>query len=515
MDVGDIVRLNAVSIPDKIALVCGETRLSYGALNERINRVANALLALGVKAGDRVAMLGYNSSEFVCLYFATAKVGAMLVPMSFWHRAEELRYVLVDCEPVLILHEPSFGGIIAAAAQDLPARPMAVSSERATVAEWEKLVTGMSAAEPPRIDAARHPHMIVYTSGTTGRPKGAIIGQPRTVADALSVSGVLGVRQNDVFINYFPPFHVGNWDHQKLFMIVGATVVLQTQFDAPKALATIEAEGVSVLLGVPAMFNALMNDPAFSRTDLSSLRLIYYAAYDPSGIMGRIADLFRAREGGIEMAHVYGLTEGGAFVTACRSHDVFAHWGSIGRAVPGIEVALIDAEGNRVVGAGQGEICVRGPMMDGYWRRPEETAETLAGGWLHTGDIAEANADGFLWIIDRKKDMIRSGGHNVYSKEVEDTIAQHEAVADTAVIGLDDPVYEELVCAIVVLKPGFTAGDAMADDLREFVRTRKAGYNVPRRIHFLEALPKNAVGKTQKHVLRDEFRKDRAGVGKA
>jgi acyl-CoA synthetase (AMP-forming)/AMP-acid ligase II len=315
----------------------------------------------------------------------------------------------------------------------------------------------------------------------------------------------LRVRPDDSFVNYFPPFHVGNWDHMKLFLLVGARVILLRQFDPGEVLRLIPSERVTVILGVPTMLHDLLEHPDFDATDKSSVRLVYYGAYDPSGIMRRTAEVFGAQEGRVEMAHTFGLTEGGPFVTLCRPNELFQHWGSIGRAIPGVEVELVDRDGKPVAPGEPGEICFRGPHMDGYWNKPEATAEALDGGWLHTGDIAVADKDGFLFIVDRKKDMIRTGGQNVYSKEVEDCLLMHPAVAEVGVIGIPDPRYEERVCAIVGLRQGFVGDDALADELRSHVREAIAGYNTPRDIKFVSELPRNAVGKIQKHLLRQQY----------
>jgi len=304
-----------------------------------------------------------------------------------------------------------------------------------------------------------------------------------------------------VFMNYFPPFHVGNWDHMKVFLVLGGRVILHRQFDAGEVLACLQRERVTVVLGVPTMLHELLNHPSLPDTDLSSVRLLYYGAYDPSGIMQRTAEVFGAREGRIGMAHTFGLTEGGPFVTLCKPDEIFDHWGSVGRAMPGVEVALLDDDGHETP-SGPGEICFKGPMMSGYWDNPEATANAIVDGWLHTGDIGITDAGGFLFIVDRKKDMIRSGGQNVYSKEVEDCLQSHPAVAQAGVIGLPDPVYEEQVCAVVVLKPG---ADATAEELQAYVKTHLAGYNTPRVVQFRDDLPRNAVGKIQKHLLRDEY----------
>ncbi len=512
MTLGDIVRLNAAAIPEKLALVSGGERLTCEQVNRRTNRLAHALLRAGMGQGDRVAVLAYNTVDYFCLYFATAKIGAILLPLNFWYRADEHRHVLDNAEPKLLLRQPGFAEVVAEAAEGWELRivDFPVAGE-APPAQWADFVAGAPDTEPDVVPEPEWAHMILYTSGTTGRPKGAVLSNRRTVMDAFSMSGALGVRQSNVFANYFPPFHVGNWDHQKLFVLAGATVVLAPQFEPGLVLDLIEREKVSVILTVPTMLNALLTHPDFDGTDKSSVRLLYYGAYDPSGILDRAADAFGAREGKVEMAHCYGLTEAGTFATLCRPYEVFDNWGSIGRAIPGVELALLDDDGKPVPRGEHGEICLRGPQMSGYWRNPEATAEMMRGGWLHTGNVGVMNERGFLWIVDRKKDMIRSGGHNIYSKEVEDALSQHRAVADNAIIGLDDPVYEEMVCAVVVLRPGHEAGEAMTADIQAFVRKHKAGYNVPKRVEYVDALPKNAVGKIQKHILRDKFGGTRRG----
>ena len=500
MLVSDIVANNARSRGAAVALVVGEEEVTYGRLAELVGETARALAGRGIGHGDRVAVLAKNGLEYVQLYFATAAIGAILVPLNFWHRAAEHAHTVGDSAPSLLFVEAQYDEVIAEVRPELPVlRLPGPENDRG---DWDAFLAG--GADVPDVPVHDDdPHMILYTSGTTGRPKGAMLSHRRTVDDALAMALVLRAHDRDVFMNYFPPFHVGNWDHMKPFLLVGAKVVLLREFDADAVLRLLPRHRVSVILGVPTMLHALITHPAFERTDTSSVRLLYYGAYDPSGIMDRTADAFGAREGRIEMAHTYGLTEGGPFVTWCPPADVFRRWGSVGRAMPGVTLALLDDDGAEVPRGEPGEICVRGPRMSGYWRNAEASAAALAGGWLHTGDVAVADADGFLTIVDRKKDMIRSGGQNVWSKEVEDCLSQHPAVAEVAVIGLPDPVYEEQVAAVVV--PAGEPGPALADELTAFVRTRLAGYNTPKALHFVDALPRNAVGKLQKHLLRERF----------
>jgi fatty-acyl-CoA synthase len=508
MLVSDLVAHHARSRPDSTALVVGSRHLSYAELQGLVDATRAGLVARGIGHGDRVAVLGKNGLEYVTLYFATAALGAILVPLNFWHRAAEHAYAVRDAEPSLLVAERDYEPVLDEARAALPggATTLRLPGPEDDRTQWNEFLR--DGAGPGGAAAAVHEddiHMILYTSGTTGRPKGAMLSHRRTVDDALAMAAVMRVRERDVFANYFPPFHVGNWDHMKPFLLMGATVVIMREFDAGRVLEVFARERVSVVLGVPTMLHALITHPDFTATDTSSIRLLYYGAYDPSGIMDRTAAAFGAREGRIQMAHTYGLTEAGPFVTWCPPEDVFERWGSIGRPMPGVDVVLLDPEGTPVAPGEPGEICMTGPRMSGYWRNEEASAVAFDGGWLHTGDVAVADADGFLTIVDRTKDMIRSGGQNVWSKQVEDCLAGHPAVLDAAVIGLPDPVYEERVVAIVVATAGTEPDAELGDELRAFVRRELAGYNTPSEVVFRTELPRTAVGKVQKHVLRAEL----------
>ena len=505
MLVGDFIRLNSLTRPHDEALVVGDLRLTYGELQEQIGVVSAALRGAGVSRGDRVAVLARNTLEYFLLYFATASTGSILVPLNFWHRAAEHEHTTGDSEPVLLFVESELRPGLGTLPEKTRVMTMPVASDDRS--DWESFIAaGAGHSTEPSADLVdTDPHMILYTSGTTGRPKGATLSHRRTVDDALGMAAALQPRSTDSFMNYFPPFHVGNWDHMKLFLLMGGKVILLRQFDAGQVLATLEREAVTVVLGVPTMLHELLNHPTFATTDISSVRLVYYGAYDPSGIMQRTAEAFGAKEGRCQMAHTFGLTEGGPFVALCQPEEIFKHWGSVGRAIPGVEIVLLDDDHQPVPPGQPGELCFKGPRMTGYWNNPEATGKAIVDGWLHTGDIAITDEDGFLYIVDRKKDMIRTGGQNVYSKEVEDCIQEHPSVAEAAVIGLPDPLYEEQVCAVVVLRPGIPAEDATADELRAWVRKSLAGYNTPKAFKFIAELPRNAVGKIQKNLLREEY----------
>jgi fatty-acyl-CoA synthase len=504
MNVADIIRLNSRSRPDSEALVVGDLRIDYRRYQRDIESTAAALAAAGVEKGVRVAALGKNSYEYTLLYFATARIGAILVPLNFWHRTAELAYALRDAEPSLVFAAPGQTEPLSPALAELdrPLTPIALP-EAGARDEWDSFIAAGEGTDPPAPEVdPDDPHMILYTSGTTGRPKGAVLSHGRTVSDAFAMSLAIGLRQTDTFLDHFPSFHVGNWDHFKMYLLVGGRVVLLPEFDPEAIYDAIATHRPTVLLGVPTMFHSLLEHPRRQSADLSCVRLVCYGAYDPTGLMAEVAEVFGVGAGGAEMGHTYGLTEAGPFVSYCPPEDLAANPNSIGRPIPGVEVALLDDDLRQVAAGEVGEICVRGPRMSGYWRKPEETAAALAGDWLHTGDMATMTADGFMTMVDRKKDMIRSGGQNVYSKEVEDCLAAHPDVEEVAVIGLPDAIYEEQVCAVVVPRAPAVGSEELAAELAASVRERMAGYNTPKRVEFVAELPRNSVGKTQKHELR-------------
>jgi len=509
MLVGDMLRLNARHRGSDEALVMGDVRLTYRQLNDQVNVVAAALRESGVGPGVRVGVLGRNSLEYVQLYFAAAKIGAILLPLNFWHRASEHQYTLRDAEPRILFVEPQYQEIIGDSLRGIgevnepELHTLPGQNDKGT---WEDFVARARSTEEPGSDFPEEtPHMILYTSGTTGKPKGAVISHERTVRDAFAMAGALGLNSDDRFLNLYPAFHVANWDQQKLYLLVGATVVLLREYDPEAVLRTIQQEGITSIVASPTMLHGIFRHPTFESTDLSSLRLLLYGAYDPSGIMEEAVDRLGAKEGKTEMVHSYGLTEAGPFVTLLPASELFDHWGSIGRPIRGVEVVLLDDEDEAVALGDPGEICIRGPRLSEYWKRPEETERALSGGWFHTGDIAIEDEKGYLRIVDRKKDMIRSGGQNVYSKEVENCLLRHEAVQECAIIGLPDDVYGERVHAVVVLNSGYEPTPDTAAILQKHVRESMAGYNTPKSIDFVSELPMTSVGKVQKHLLRAEY----------
>lgn len=511
--VGDIVRNSARTYPHREALIAGHIRLTYAELVRRIDTTAAALKAAGVEQGTRVVCLAKNSTAVMTLYFATADLGAILVPMNYWQRPSELADVLNDVEPAIFFHDDEFADLAAAAVDKaaetyamvrMPAWGVTDESE----SEWVEFLAGGAstayaggqAAYRPRPDDA---HLILYTSGTTGRPKGAILTHEGTVMSAFSVALGYRLRQVDSFVALLTPFHIAAWGHINPFLLVGGSVAILPEFNAERAYETMVAERSTIFIAAPIMCQQILALPQFDRDALSDIRLIVFGAFDPSGVMRRVGEIFGASPGGpVQMLHGYGITEGGVITISCPPEEVFEKWGSIGKASVGYAIRLVH-EGEDVPQGEPGEIWIKGPIMQGYWRREEATAQTLVDGWLRTGDVAVADDSGFLRIVDRIKDMIRSGAQNIYCKEIEDCLVEHPDVADVAVIGVPDPDYEEAVCAVIVLTTPPTDPEALAESVKSFVRERIAGYNVPRHVRFVEALPKNTLGKILKRELRD------------
>ncbi|SMO93647.1 class I adenylate-forming enzyme family protein [Paracoccus laeviglucosivorans] len=505
--VGDIVTDNARWAPDSPALIFKGRVRNWAEFARDCDLIAQGLAALGVVRGSRVAVLDRNSDDFVLLGYALARMGAVLIPVNMHLRPAELSYILGNAQALLLLTSPEF---LPAAHQALapipdPPRILLRGGTAPDTLPWAQVAEGGPPGSPPATSApesADDPHLVLYTSGTTGRPKGAIISHRRTVLDALAVLPVFGIRPHERFFCYMPLFHTGAWDYLKLYFMQRGAAVIAERFEAETAVQQIETHRCNGMFGVPLVLRQMVESQAWQTADMSSMRLIAYANYDPSALIVRIVDAFRAR-GAVELgiANAYGLTEGGPYICINRPDRALEKPLSIGHPVPGAQVALLDERMQPVPPGELGEICVRGPaLMSGYLNRPEATAEAFAGGWLHTGDLGRVDADGFVHLVDRKKDMIRSGGENIFAKEVEQVLVTHPAVRDCAVVGLPDDDYGERVVAVVVREPDAPA--VSADDLSSFVRARLAGFKTPRQVVFVAELPKTPAGKIKKHEIR-------------
>ena len=465
---GQWIRNSASRTPDRVAIDYLGHEVTYAELDRRSEALADALLERGLRRGDRVATLTGNSPDHVIAFFACAKAGFMLLPLNWRLSAPELRYQLDDSEPAVFLVEDEYAELAAATAEPFEALAPpdnAVERVAAAVADDDGL-------------------LLIYTSGTTGRPKGAILTHANCFWTNLSFDLATGLTGDDVALQVLPQFHCGGWNVQPLLMWwKGGKVVLERKFEPARVLELIEQKRVTTIMGVPAIYLFLSQEPAFADANLTGLRL---AVVGGAPMPDELIRVWQAR--GIEIVQGYGLTEAAPNVLCLPPEDAIRKMGSAGKPYPYVDVRLGDG----------GELQVRGPnVFPGYWRNPDATSAALRDGWLHTGDVAEMDADGCYRIRGRLKDMYISGGENVYPAEVEDVLHAHPAVADVAVVSVPDERWGESGVAFVVAK------EPVRDEvLLEHCRERLAKYKVPTRVRFVDALPMSAMNK----VLKDELR---------
>lgn len=481
---GDLLLRHAAQRPMACALHFEGQPLSYGDLARQIEPCAAWLWhRCGVRAGDRVAYLGYNHADQITLLFALAYLGAVQVPLNYRLAPSEWQALLQDCQPVLLLHDEAWAepAMRLAAGVALPCHP---------VEAWRHRPPQPA---PPRMGTPTSPVLLVYTSGTTGTPKGAVHTQANLMANMRIAADVQSLFATDVIATVLPLFHVGGLCIQTLPALwAGASVILHARFDAGAVLDCLRQHRPSLTLQVPATLRALVAHPAWPSTDLSCLRAVWAG----SSLLPQ--DLVLAlHQRGVPVCNVYGATETGPFSIALGPKHAFSHVGSCGWPAPGVEVRLQAVAQARPADEGLvGEICLKAPnVVSHYW---PATPSCDADGWFHTGDLATRAADGSYRIVGRAKDMVISGGENIYPAEVENALSTHPAVAECAVLGLPDARWGEVLVAAVVLQPGAHASD---EDLIAHLAERIARYKLPRQLLRVEALPKTALGKVQKAVL--------------
>ncbi|MFW0793465.1 long-chain fatty acid--CoA ligase [Gordonia sp. CPCC 205515] len=507
MDLGSWTARRAAIGPDRPAITFDGTTQTFAELQDRIDRLSTALVAGGIGPGDRVGYLGLNHPMFLTTMFAAVRAGATFVPLNFRLTGPELAYILDDAGVHTLVAADDFTGVIDSIAGDLASltRRIAVTAADG----WEAAEDLIAAHEPitePAHPAPGEVALIMYTSGTTGRPKGALLTHGNLFWN--NVNGLLSfdVVSSDTTYVAAPLFHIGGLNVTTLMTLQkGGHVVLAPSFDPVGALQAIEKYRVTTMFGVPAMFLFMSQVPEFETADVSSLRfLICGGAPVPEPLMRR----YGAR--GIPFAQGYGLTETSPSALVMSLEESERKIGAAGNKVMALsDVRLVDAA-NTVVPLGEpGEICVRGPqVMAGYWNRPEATAAAIDDeGWFHTGDVGREDADGYIYVVDRVKDMVITGGENVYPAEVESILYSHPAVAEVAILGLPDAKWGEAVTAVIAAASGESV---TLDELREFAADQLAAYKLPLRLEFVEALPRNPSGKVLKYQLREQF-----GAGQA
>jgi acyl-CoA synthetase (AMP-forming)/AMP-acid ligase II len=509
VNVGDSLTRTAARHPHAWALVQDDRRLTYAAFNALVNRLANSLTARRYGRGDSLAIASGNSIEFLVTYYACAKIGVVCVPINLGWRGEELSYVLGHSSARGIVVESQLLDWVTPALDALPAgadvilTPGTGEASRlgSATSTFVELVDGAAESEPERLVEDRDPITYLYTSGTTSSPKGVIGNHTAIYLESVSMALEAGFNDEDRFVAMMPMFHTAQLNcHCTAAVMVGATLYIERGFDAGRLLRLIETERITQIFALPMMFRQMLEHPDIAHRDLSSLRRALYAmAPMPQEQLRRCIERF-----GCDFYLLFGQTEMSPTATLFRPEHQLSHAGAVGTPVTNVQVAIMNEDGTLAPHGESGEIVYRGPhTMTGYLDNVRATDEAFAHGWFHSGDVGHFDADGILWFSDRRKDVIKTGGENVASIEVEKAVyAADDDVAEVVVVGLPHDRWTEAITAIVVPRAGATI-----DDQRLLIRLRSHldGYKVPKAIIVVDELPKTSTGKIQKNIVRDRF----------
>ena len=509
MHAADLLSKRAHLTPERIAIVELETgaRFTYAALNERANRLANFMRdELGVQPGDRVSILAKNSIVYIDLFYGLPKIGAIFAPFNWRLTARELAYMVNDLEPKVLIVESEFASVVDEMRAEIDVEHF-VSLRGAELPGAKEYELGLEQAqihEPirPALDL-ESPYCILYTSGTTGNPKGAILPHRQILFNAINTVVSWGLTEKDISPVYTPLFHAGGlFAFLTSILYVGGRIILARDFDPADSMRWIMEERCTVILGVPTLFQMWMDSEYFDEADFSHVHFfISGGAPCPPPLMNE----WRTKKG-IIFRQGYGLTEVGPNCFSMTDEDSVPKTGSVGKPIFHSQMRIANPETGADVEVGEaGELLIAGPhVCSGYWRNPEATAKTIVDGWFHTGDMAHMDADGFFYIDGRYKDMIKSGGENIYAAEVESVVRDHPAVKDAALIGKPDIKWGEVGLMITVLEDGAAVSD---EELKEFCYGKLARFKVPKEFVFAVELPYSAYGKVEKIKLKEKYLK--------
>jgi len=510
MLVGDFLRNSAVRAPDRIALVGRGQRLSYAQFDEQANRLANALLGLGLGKGAKVAILSTNCPEYAIAYFAIARTPYVSAHCSTRSIASELAYVLNKIEAEVLLFESGFGPTIAEAIPELDNPPHLIAldckneqpAQPANTVHLDDFVSSAS-SELPKVALNENDGLaITLTGGTTGLPKAVLVSHKARCASAIAAAGEFGLDESDIVVASTPLFHTaGLFVWFATAVMVGSTIVFPPAWDPVRFMRLVEKEKITAAFLVPSQLNDLVTHSSFSATALKTLLNIGYAGAPMSRAL---FERIRAALPNASFTENYGQSEACPITIRCES-DGDDKLGTVGKAASNAEIGIVDQEGNLLLAGETGDIVTRGDQVfEAYVNDPEESANAfrLGDGWLLTGDVGFLDDDGFLTLVDRSKDMLVSGGENIYPAEIENTLYLHEAVAECAVFGIPDHRWGEVPAAHVVLSPDAAVSE---DDLIDFCASNIARFKRPRVVKFVNSLPKTPVGKIQKNELREPY----------
>lgn len=502
MNIADWIGKWSLLSPRHIVLIDENTPITYNELNTRINRLSNFLLKIGLKKGDRVAVLLNNSHEFLEVFFAVSKIGAIFVPLNLRMSAPEIEYVINDCSAETLFLDPKFSKIILSLKSALPilkGRFICTGQEFPHFAKpYEKIFEESPSYEPvlTQKTSMDSPHMIMYTSGTTGLAKGAVMSHGKTFFNILNANIYYNITPRDKIIVSRPLFHSGGLLVDTLpFLYKGGTAIIKRRFSPEDLLNSVQKYKATVLETSATMFRFILEQCHLEDYDLSGVRCLFTGG---ERVPIKLLQSFRDR--GIIISQIFGQTEAST-ITWLPTDLAEQKMGSVGIPVFHGEVKIVDRGGYEVATGESGEIVVSGPiLMSGYWGMPELTAETIKNGWLHTGDLAKRDEEGFYYILDREKNLFISGGENVYPAEVERVLLENPKIFSVAVIGVPDPKWGEAGKAFIVPKKN---EELTQEEVIRFCLGKMAKFKIPKYVRFIDRLPENAAGKIMRHLLKD------------
>jgi fatty-acyl-CoA synthase len=513
LDIGHFTRRMANDFntlhPQKIAIQeeMGKS-WTYSDLHQLSNAYANKLYELGVRKGDRVGILLYNCLEYFGLYFAAAKIGAIAVRLNFRLTSAELEYALNDSQTKILCYHSSFAQQLEPILHQVPVEHyICLEHNQGMIPSWSEpwsiLESGSKGEVRVNHINLNDPVMLMYTSGTTGRPKGAIWTHDTTYWFSAIQALKWKFTGREIGMTTGPLYHVGAMEDIALpIMMMGGTVIITKSlgFEIERILSVMENEKVTHCFLFPFMIYEMLNSPKLDRYQLRSLKTIYTGG-DP--LMPWALEQLKSKFPHLGVVQVYGLTEGQPIAAALDPEDAFTKGHTVGKPLPLTEIQIIDDNGIPLGVSEIGEIAIKSPAVsEGYWRKPDETMKTFVNGWCKTGDLGMFDQDGYLSIAGRKKDMIRSGGENIYAAEIEDVLYRHEDIKEVSVIGIPDPKYIEAVCAVIVKKEG---SNLTEEDVIEFCKKYLASYKKPKEVRFVDQIPRTPSGKVQKYILRNQY----------
>lgn len=491
----DLVRKNALLRKDKVGFVCRDKRISFGQFAREVDRVAGGLAELGVQKGDRIAVVSMNCHEFLILYGAAAKIGAIMLPINWRLKPEEIKVILDDCTPKALVGSGEYIQMLSELAHEAPYVQLKLSIGEET--KGFKSISGLSSslqAEEANIHA-NDPFVIIHTAAVEGRPRGAVLSHGNIIAANVQSMAVMGIQEDSVHLACLPLFHIAGLGMALHVMHAGGTNVIMSKFDAKEAALLIEKEKVTALETFPPMLSSILDEAEASGRDLTSLRAV--GGLDHPDTMQRCQRMTGAR-----FFVGFGQTETSGFCTICPLDE---RPGSAGKEGPLARIRLVDDYDREVPPGTPGEITVRGPLVFlGYWNMPKETDYTFREGWHHTGDIGRLDQDGYLWYVKRKaeKELIKPGGENVYPAEVEKALLEHPDVVEACVFGVPDRQWGEAIKAVCVKRP---SSGLTPQELIDFVASRIARYKKPKYVVFTDNLPKTEDGAVDREKVKGQF----------